>query len=234
MTDHNYSALSAALSAQQALDIVSNNLANTNTPGFKKSYARFSSIMLERDPTIMHTHISESALDMSQGDLKKTNKPLDFALKGEGFFSLKNPETGERYLTRQGNFQIDKENILVSAHGFWVEGTEGPIYIGDHPESINVDNRGVVYLAEAPFQKLKIFKPESLKTLKPLEKGLYQADRLLVDDKTQVYAQHLEGSNVSAIRSIQEVMEWQRSYEAYHRSFEIMHTMEQKLVNEMV
>ena len=106
MADAVYQATAGALLQQYRLDILSNNLANVNTVGFKEDRAYFQ--LLETEPTaspggdadeqlpiepvLLGDPILESYVNFSQGSLRQTGNPLDLAIEGDGFFNVQTPE----------------------------------------------------------------------------------------------------------------------------------------------
>jgi flagellar basal-body rod protein FlgG len=96
------------------LDVVSNNLANVNTPGFKKSRANFQELLtaLGKDGT----HLSSTQILMEQGNISATTNPLDLAISGEGFFQYRLAD-GKTGYSRDGQLHIDETNRLVNSDG---------------------------------------------------------------------------------------------------------------------
>lgn len=120
------------------LDVVSNNLANIGTPGFKVEH-------LYQGYKSPHNHgaAGETAymfVDYSQGILQKTDNTLDVAIQGDGFFVVET-KAGNAY-TRKGNFTINKDSQLVTRSGDYVLGEAGPIKINGR--NVNIDNSGTV------------------------------------------------------------------------------------------
>lgn len=133
-----YTALSGAIAQGQRLDTIANNLANVNTPGFKRDSQLFKEYLTayEKEPgTITVPRIPASIesfydmqggdkayvdaqgtfTDFSQGALKKTGNPLDLAIEGDGFFEVNTPD-GVRF-TRVGAFNVDSDGRLVTKQG---------------------------------------------------------------------------------------------------------------------
>lgn len=133
-----YTALSGAIAQGQRLDTIANNLANVNTPGFKRDAQLFKEYLTsyEKEPgTITVPRIPASIesfydmqggdkayvdaqgtfTDFSQGSLKKTGNPLDVAIEGGAFFEVLTPQ-GVR-LTRVGSFNVDADGRLVTKNG---------------------------------------------------------------------------------------------------------------------
>ena len=123
------------LDAQQTqLDVVSNNLANVSTIGFKKNRAVFEDLLYQtiRQPGAQSSQQTQlpSGFQLgvgvrtvateklfSQGSLTQTNNPLDMAINGRGFFQVQMPDGSVAY-TRDGSFQTDSTGTLVTASGY--------------------------------------------------------------------------------------------------------------------
>lgn len=133
-----YTALSGAIAQSQRLDTIANNIANVNTPGFKRDQQVFNEYLSanEKLPNVIQVpkvpasiesfydmqggdksfvDSAGSFTDFSQGGLKNTNNPLDVAIDGKGFFEVATP--GGIRLTRHGSFSIDGNGQLVTKQG---------------------------------------------------------------------------------------------------------------------
>ncbi len=140
---------------ERKLSVITNNLANSNTPSFKKDLLEVSSWYADmgarvpdtspQNPTnnFVYPMVSGVFTDLSQGPLRQTGNDLDIAIDGEGFFALRTPE-GVRY-TRKGNFRLDSEGYLVSEEGFRVLDREGR-EIRLEGGSVRVDPEGNIYV----------------------------------------------------------------------------------------
>ncbi|MBI5893012.1 MAG: flagellar hook basal-body protein [Deltaproteobacteria bacterium] len=148
-------ALSGGIAEDRRLTTLTNNLANTNTIGFKKDKPIFKMI----DPAVASQGIIDyrdisasaslpiktfveqqsTATDISQGEIKKTGNPLDAAISGDGFFKVSTPN-GDRY-TRQGSFTLDSEGRLVTKDGYSVMGEGGVITLTPGKIEIASDQR---------------------------------------------------------------------------------------------
>lgn len=127
-----YSALSGLQSNQTRLSVIGNNLANTNTIGFKSSRATFHDFFSGAafngagNPAQVGRGVNIASIDplFSQGSLQTTNLFSDFAIQGRGFFVLANDRGGLAY-SRAGNFNFDKDGNLVASSGMFVQGFSG-------------------------------------------------------------------------------------------------------------
>ncbi|MFA7060583.1 MAG: flagellar hook basal-body protein, partial [Pedobacter sp.] len=144
-----YSALSGNIAAMKRLDIISNNIANVNTPGFKKDKMTFESMLAgaanppavpqgsTADPILQKENVY---IDYAQGPVAQTGNIFDFSIDGDGFFVVNTPD-GQAY-TRQGNFRLSADGTLVTTDGFPVMGQNGVIRV--QGSNVEVDAKGVV------------------------------------------------------------------------------------------
>ena len=160
-----YTAYTGLVNQQKRLDIVSNNLANSTTTGYKKegmTTQSFDSVygIKVKDETVgyMNQNIGKMSLGVKigetyrswdQGSLKNTESSYDFALAGDGFFSIsftnKAGETSTLY-TRDGSFQMNSEGYLVTKDGDYVLGESGdPIVLPTDISKLTVDSTGRIY-----------------------------------------------------------------------------------------
>lgn len=127
-----WTAASGMVTQQTKIDIVSNNLANVNTTGFKKSRSNFQDLMYQtlliagastpgggQIPTGiqvgMGAKTSGTQKIFSQGDYVQTGNELDMAIEGKGFFKVLRGDT--EYYTRAGNFMLDSEGYITNSAG---------------------------------------------------------------------------------------------------------------------
>ncbi|OOP88278.1 flagellar basal-body rod protein FlgG [Helicobacter pylori] len=129
-----YSATSGMLAQQTHIDTTSNNIANVNTNGFKKSRADFNDLFYQAmqyaGTNTSNTTLSPDGMEVglgvrpsaitkmfSQGSPKETENNLDVAITGKGFFQVQLPDGTTAY-TRSGNFKLDEQGNLVTSEGY--------------------------------------------------------------------------------------------------------------------
>ena len=112
-------ALTGLKAATSDLSVVSNNIANANTTGFKSSRAEFgdmvgnnTAVNVSRSQTGMGVRLQEVNQQFEQGSLNSTNNELDLAINGKGFFQVS--DSGGNYYTRAGSFHVDKDGFIVN------------------------------------------------------------------------------------------------------------------------
>jgi flagellar hook-basal body protein len=145
-----YTAAAGEIAMEYRLNIISNNIANLNTTGFKKDRMSFEQFMKQLDTSSLYPGqyrrvpidvISESrSIDLSPGAPVKTGNALDIAVRGEGFFVV-NTDRGTRY-PRAGSFELSTENTIVTPQGYSLQGNGGDITIDPEKGHLVVDSTG--------------------------------------------------------------------------------------------
>jgi flagellar basal-body rod protein FlgG len=125
MIDALYISATGLRSQQEQIDVISNNVANMQTPGFKKSRVNFAEMTgVQAAPeggaapqfNGDGTRVLSTMAIFSEGEFKATQNPTDIAIDGAGFYELQN-EAGEKFYSRAGQFRVDGEGYLVSVNG---------------------------------------------------------------------------------------------------------------------
>jgi len=230
------------LDAQQTrMAVISNNLANTNTTGFKRDRASFEDLLYQTQrqpgaasseqtqlPTGMQTgtgvRIAATAKEFSQGNLNQTGNALDVAINGRGFFEVLMPDGSTAY-TRDGSFQINSQGELVTNEGYPVQpGLQLPE--GAQSVTIGADGTVSVQVAgqAAPVQVGQLTLSDFVNPAGLEAKG----ENLYVETGASGPAQSgapgqggvgtlvqgsLEGSNVNVVEELVSMIETQRAYE---------------------
>jgi flagellar basal-body rod protein FlgG len=239
-----YTAATGMEAMESKLDVIANNMANINTTGFKKDRANFEDVFyrqyrmpgaLDADSSRtatgvevgLGTRVSSTQSDFKQGSFQTTNNPLDFAVEGDGFFQVQNPNGGF-YYTRSGNFNLNSEGQLVlgsASKGYLLEPT---ITVPPEATSVVVTSDGQIqYTTQnstnlqslGQLQMAKFVNPDGL--LK-LGENLYQKTDASGDEQTGTPGQEgfgnirqgfLEASNVEPVTELIDLITTQRSFE---------------------
>ncbi|MBM9616498.1 flagellar basal-body rod protein FlgF [Desulfobulbus rhabdoformis] len=232
-----YSALSGAIAREQAMSNVAANLANISTTGFKKNRISFESVLKGTQQTGNANgknlaRIRTISTDFSAGGMQTTDRPLDVAIDGEGFFKVE--KGGEQYYTRSGRFMLDANGFLKTEDGASVLGTANDplqvdttqgkdIHISETGEiSVNGVNAGVqigVFSVNDPQQLVKV--GDSLFTLKQ------GGDQVAVG--ARVLQGNLETANINMVEEMTAMIATQRAFEANTKVLESYSTIGQKL-----
>jgi flagellar hook protein FlgE len=149
-----YSGVSGLNTNSQAMSVIGNNLANTNTVGFKGSRTVFADLLSSNingsgGTSQVGRGVGMSKVDQmfSQGTFESTESGLDVAIEGEGFFILKEPGDETAYYSRAGAFRFDEDGYLVNPEGYQVMGKQfdvnGELLPGD-ATSIQIQSSGLI------------------------------------------------------------------------------------------
>jgi flagellar basal-body rod protein FlgG len=235
---------------QVRLENISNNLANINTPGYKRSevVARaFPEILLYRTERVNgrgrtlaspvglaaeNIAVEETFVVNISGALFSTGRHLDLALQGPGFFVVETPQ-GLSY-TRDGHFQISAEGILVNSLGYPVLGESGPITLKTGQPV--VDSAGNIYEESELVDRLQLlaFVPEN--SLWKDEYNLFQVVEGAIPQRAgeaEVLQGYLEESNADLTRQMTDLVKARRSYEAAQKIFQTYDRLLSRAANEL-
>ncbi len=219
-----YTAASGMVAHQSRIDMLANNLANVDTPGFKADLVTIDQSALPDDrltdlsAPMSTVEVGRSGVNMAAGVLKTTGNPLDLAILGAGLFVVDTPQ-GERY-TRAGNFVRDSAGFLATPDGYRVLGTNGPLQVPD--DGLHVDANGRV----SGGGSIRIVQAESAAGLVKVGGNLFapaEGAAPPADLAEPAVAQgHLEGSNVNVVMSMVEMLATMRTYEAYQKTVQAL------------
>jgi flagellar basal-body rod protein FlgF len=212
----------------QALDILSNNLANSSTAGFKLDREFYSLFSGESDGDIDGVSelpfVKSQWTDFSQGTLTPTGNPLDLALTGQGFFMVNGPK-GPLY-TRNGEFQLSADGTLVTAEGYPVVGVDGPIQ-AQPGQKIDIGQDGTVTQGGSAIGQLQIVDFHDRRVLEKQGSSYFvnsQPSQKPVPSPASVAQGQLEGSNVVPAESAVQLVGVMRQFEMLQKA--VMQTTE--------
>ncbi|OWY37493.1 flagellar basal-body rod protein FlgG [Xenophilus sp. AP218F] len=243
--------------SQFQLDIVSNNLANVNTVGFKRSIGVFEDLYYQTlrqpggqlangnaTPTGLQVGTGAAAVAtnriFAEGNLQQTGQPLDMAVDGDGFFRILLP-SGTTAYTRNGQFQRSSTGDIVNADGYPLNPN---INIPATATRITVSANGVVqyYLANNPapqtagnIQLTTFINPQGLESmgsnlyLQTAASGDPQDGDPQTDSRGSIQSGFVEASNVNVTSELVNMITAQRSYEMNSRAITTADQMLQKL-----
>ncbi|MBU2977924.1 flagellar basal body rod protein FlgF [Alteromonas sp. C1M14] len=219
-----YIAASGAKQDLLATGVRANNLANAQTSGFRAQLeqARAMPAYGEGLPTRVFSMTESPASNYESGAMIQTNRDLDVAIQGDGWFAMQTPDGQEAY-SRDGSFQLGPNGMLTDMHGNMAMGDNGPIYLPVPLDNLNISQDGTISTRPvgAPENvseevgRLKLVNPD----LANLEKGYDGLFRTkdgsiaVADINVSVRTGMLEGSNVNAVDEMVNMMSLQRHYE---------------------
>ena len=230
------------LDAQQTrMSVVSNNLANTSTTGFKRDRANFEDLLYQqvRQPggsTSAQTQLPtglqlgtgvrvvSTSKDFAQGNQQNTGRGLDVMVNGRGFFEVLLPDGSSAY-TRDGSFQVNAQGELVTSAGYPIQ---PGIQVPEGAQSVTIGNDGTVTVQMAgEAQALEVgsltltdfVNPAGLQArgenlyLETTASGPAQNGTPGLNGLGQLVQGALEGSNVNVVEELVTMIETQRAYE---------------------
>jgi flagellar basal-body rod protein FlgG len=231
---------------QRNVDTIANNLANVNTPGFKRTRVRFQDLLYQNlrpagDPARMGapselaighgTRLAATERHFTQGTTEPTNNPLNLVVEGDGFFQVQRPD-GQIAYTRDGSFFLSAEGAIVNSDGLYLE---PQIFLPEDIRQLSIAADGTI---SANFTDSNI--PEELGQvelarflnpagLESLGRNLYlptEASGLPLigtpgsDGIGTVLSGFLEGSNVEVVEEMVALITAQRAYEINSKSIQ--------------
>ncbi len=232
------------------VDVITNNIANTDTTGYKSDTLvsrSFSDMLISRlnDPNVLNTsqsvgtlntgvHVDELITDFSQGALEETGNDGDLAINGENAFFVVSTTAGDRY-TRDGSFYLNSNGHLVTASGNLVMGENGA-GIQVKSSEFAVDSQGNVLVDGKSVGKLRLVSFSDTGALRKAGDNLfYNYGGTTVSTATDysVKQGYLETSNTSITNQIVDMMSASRSYETSQRIVKMLDESLGKAVNEV-
>ena len=220
--------LSKQMVLERQMDVVSNNIANMNTNGYKADRSLFQEYLSSNahednfassDRRVSFVQDRATFHDFSQGPTEETKNPLDVAIDGNAFLVVQTPG-GERY-TRDGNLQINNRGQLVTASGYQVLGTAGPITFQQTDHDVNIAPDGNISVLEGTSRLDSIRGRLRLVSFAQAQRLLKEGSNLYVpgegavpqpDTKAQIRQGFIEKSNVNSVVEMSRMIEITRTY----------------------
>lgn len=234
------------------LDVVSNDLANTDTTGYKKDVAAISSFkneMVKRLDDYQNFVPNEGTIgtitygakvdqiytQFEQGPVIATGNDTDVAIQGDGFFTVATSE-GVAY-TRDGSFTVNGEGNLVTAEGYQVMGQAGAISLGEDffasGKTLKIQSNGEIYLGETYIDTLEMADFQDKTSLSKREDNLYISSGEKIPFKGGLIQGYLEKSNVNTVDAMVEMITVARAYEANQKMIQTLDNVLGKAVNDL-
>lgn len=243
-----WTAATGMAAQQMNIDVISNNLANVNTNGFKKGRADFQDLMYQtlRTPGMtaaqgaqvptgiqigLGTRLASVQKVFTAGQVKSTENPLDLAIEGDGFFQITRPDGTTAY-TRDGSFKLDSQGRMVTTDGYPLD---PEITIDPDTTSVSIGADGTVSVTKsgqtASEQKgqIKIAKFVNPAGLMSVGGNLYTKSEASGEPVTDTPGQNglgtlaqrtLEGSNVQVVDEMVNMITAQRAYEVNSKAIQ--------------
>jgi flagellar basal-body rod protein FlgF len=221
-----YTAMSGANAAASRQAVLSNNLANASTNGFRAEMSTYRAVPLRGEGATTRVFAVEATagyLD-KPGPAQRTDRALDAMTQGNGWFAVQGLDGTEAY-TRNGHFEVSPEGALVTGNGLPVLNNGGAainVPVGS-AVSIGVDGTINAKVGNQPattIARLKVVTPTGEDPLRRGEDGLFRAtsgDPLNNDDTARLQVGALEGSNVNTIETMVGMIQSARQFETQMR-----------------
>jgi flagellar basal-body rod protein FlgF len=238
-------AVQGCLKEQARMDILSNNLANASTAGYKASRVSFQDMVggigstqhpsPRIEPTSPPPPVTDALIsvktDFSQGSFRFTGNSLDLAVHGDGLFKVRTLD-GDRY-TRKGNFSLDGEGYLITSEGSRVLGKGGPIAIAG--DRIEVDREGRILVDGSVVGQLDVVRVPDPQAL-VRESGLLfrlpeGSEELPVTQDVTIQQGYLEDSNVNVAGEMVTMIHSMRAFESYQKAMGLLDGLDDRAIN---
>jgi len=241
-----YSAASGLLAMLARAQVITHNVGNALTPGYKEERLQlqsFRTLFLQRlfagrdftrvGPAGMGVLNQRLVTNPAQGSLQETDNPLDLALQGPGFFQVQGPR-GVLY-TRDGTFRRNVDGLLVNADGLPVLGTAGPIPLP--PGEVFISQGGAVEVNGQVVGQLALVTFDDPAGLKRVGANLFEAGTALPTPtglgQTTIHQGFYESSNVDLAKAQADLMAALRAYEAGQRVLQLADEMNARAASEI-
>lgn len=213
-----YLGLSRQVVLKNNMDIIANNVANVNTPGYRAQNLLFAEHLSDPkggDDELSFVYDKGEYKNTQPGPVKSTGNELDVALTGPGFLGVTGDD-GKTYYSRAGNFTLTADGKLMTQSGHPVAGQGGgEIVIPTDSTEIQIDDKGVISNQDGEIGQLMVVEFENPQSLKPYGDNMYYSDEAPADAQNTVVKQgQLEGSNVLAVIEVTRMIDTLRNFQS--------------------
>ena len=216
-----YTAMSGASHTLQQQAAVSQNLANTNTPGFRAQINSFRAVPLvgEGLPTRTFVVDSNAGADFTEGVMEPTGRALDIAVNGQGWIAVQGKDGQEAY-TRNGSLQVNQNGLLQTRSGLNVLGDAGPITVPPDTQ-VTIAQDGTISTVAQGGQAGEAVVLGRIKLTNPPQKEMTRGEDALFHSSKPAVAEagvtvvsgYLESSNVNAVEAMVNMISLARQFE---------------------
>ena len=216
-----YTGAVGAFQQQQRMNVQANNIANVNNYGYKAERATFHHLMYgnvvgidnEDLPRGTGTKMVKASVDYTTNGYADTGRTFDFAIVGDGFFAIQDPEGNVSY-TRMGNFSLDEEGYLCFPGVGRVLDPRGQT-IQLNTDKLAVDEQGVISTEDGAYLgQLGVYTFPDMEQVEYDARGMFTGEGAQAAAAPTVYWKYLERSNVNMIRQMTEMLTCQRSLQS--------------------
>lgn len=235
MENTSFIALSRQIALQRQMTVVANNLANTATTGYKSERMLFETVLQDAGTPRKVAYVQDLAVvrDPSDGPIVSTGNPLDIAIVGEGFFSIRT-EQGDRY-SRSGHFGLNALGEIVNASGQQLLGEGGgPIVVPPGDQSLTIAPDGTISNRAGALGRIGLSAFPNEAQLRIEGGGLYVSDTPPAGPATGRLLQgSLENSNVQGVLEMTRMIEVVRAFEGTQRMIDTHHELSRRAIERL-
>lgn len=241
-----YAAGTGMMTQRRKMEVITNNIVNAETTGYKKEMLvsqSFDDVMLRKindtgersreiGPYNFGVQSDQIYLSFDSGSFEESGVQTDLAIVGDAFFAVQTPN-GERY-TRSSTFTVDSEGYLINPDGYYLLGQNGLLLVGTGKFSI--DEKGTIALEDGTVvDTLRLVSFEDNSVLRKQGDSLYQAPEgtALQNDDALLKQGFIENSNVEIAREMVDMITVYRCYEANQKILTMIDEIAGKAVNEI-
>lgn len=250
-----YSSISSMITLQARQSVITNNLANINTTGYKEEELltkAFDEVELSNKDNYKNgnastqnlgslsfgVRIDDTVTNHSQGVHISTGNNTDFALDGNGFFQVQDAN-GQNFYTRDGSFKVNSQGYLVTNAGYNVmginqnSGNTEPINIGSISEKISVSANNNISINGVNKYKFSVVNFDDYNKLDKTGNNVYTGENPKEANNFYVKQGYLEGSNVDSISTTASLMETVKEFEANQKVVQTIDSTLAKIASEI-
>jgi flagellar basal body rod protein FlgG len=212
-------------------EIIANNLANANSPGFKRDTLFIELLDTQQGATAK----IETQTDFSHGNIRQTDNPFDLALSKQGFFVIE--KDGEELYTRNGRFMLDEEGFLSTSTGEKLLGQQGWINLlieGQQVGKVTINQLGEIFVDEQLVDQLRVVDFDNYQMLSKASGNAFRTDPAnppLPAEEAVVLQGRIEESNVSVIDEMIGLIGVERQFESGQKLIKTLDHNLEKVVN---
>src|SRR5579884_780745 len=217
-----YSAASGMSAALQNQDILAQNLAYAPVPGYRRQMLSFEEFVTPSsaagapttNPPLHGAQVAQHSSSFAAGPYQYTGNPLECAIQGDGFFVLDGPN-GPLY-TRNGQFHVNSDGVLVSPGGYAVSGSNGTLRIPANAGQIHIAQDGTVIADDVPVGQIRLASFADSSQLQRVGPTLFTAPNDTPPQTSTAWIRqgYREGSNVQIVQEMVQMIAGMRQYEA--------------------
>jgi len=218
-----YIAASGAVANERVLDQVTHNLANASTPGFKERMVQLEAFPFSvpgsdwtGSDSLSFVQSKPPVIDRDQGVVQPTDRPLDLAIEGKGYFQIW--KDGGVQPVRDGRLRLDGEGRIVTQEGDTVHNDQGREIRVDPRKSVEISDNGEIRSGERKIGRLLVVDEGG----RPVDQKDYR-----------IVQGHLERSNVNSMEEMVKMMELVRNHESYMKLIKSFDDLEEKTIQEL-